>query len=90
MLHRLVLPAVKERFNYKPDFKKLDDELREDKNWPPTGCSANDRGSVCVSALSLDDVDFVMKPGSSRLSVRESQREVESASLLESEDEVEV
>ena len=49
LFHLVILPAMKYRFDYKPQFQRLEDEMRKDFDWPPV--SSDTSGNKYVSAL---------------------------------------
>ena len=53
LFHRVILPAMKYRFDYKPQFQRLEDEMRKDFNWPPV--SSDTSANKYISALSLEE-----------------------------------
>ena len=53
LFHRVILPAMKYRFDYKPQFQRLEDEMRKDFDWPPV--SSDTSANKYVSALSLEE-----------------------------------
>ena len=53
LFHRVILPAMRYRFNYKHKFERLEDEMRKDFDWPRVSSGRN--ANEYISALSLEE-----------------------------------